>query len=287
MEHLRRFTGIVLMLAGAIGLVLSVIAIVGVHQGSTSVSRQTADILDSTKEAVVFLKRGTTKTHGLLVETKTRVHALDDTLVDIVKEVKNSPSEKAFLDTLDENVVKQLLRAKSTLTALRSTLEGFQNTLVLFNSLEGFSKSESSEQRKSVDETQELSRSLLEASENLDQISRFLDDVLTDRTVTLKGLKEATIWVKEIQGRLVDAEHKVDIFRQRLTVAEERILSSEKTIPAWIDRGSLFAILLLACFAFSQIGLLLQGQSLLRKGANDAVPAKSAESVADSGAGRS
>src|SRR6266542_4408870 len=56
MKYLRCFAGLVLMLAGAAGLVLSALAIGGVHQASTSVSRQTTDILDSTKEAVVFLK---------------------------------------------------------------------------------------------------------------------------------------------------------------------------------------------------------------------------------------
>jgi hypothetical protein len=261
------------MLAGAVGLVLSLIAIYGIHQASTFAARQTADILDSTKEAVVFLKRGTTKTHGLLNETKTRAHALDDTLADIVKKVKNSRSEKTLLDRLDDNVVKQLLRAQSALAALRSTLEGFQNTLVLFNSLERFAKSESRGQRKGVDDMQELSRSLMEAAEILDRISRFLDDVLTDRAVTLKGLDEATIWVKEIQGRLVNAEHGVDVFHQRLTIAEERILTSERAIPQWIDLGGMFAMLLLACFAFTQIGLMIQGQSLLR--ANNPGQAKS------------
>jgi hypothetical protein len=189
------------MLAGVVGLVLSLIAICAVHQVSTSVSSQATDILDSTKEAVVFLKHGTTKTHSLLRETKARTHALDATLVGIAKEVKNSPSEKAILDTLDEDVVKQLLRAQSTLAALRSTLEGFQNTVVLFNSLEGLSNSESSEHRKKLDETQQLSLSLTEAAENLHQISRFLDDALTDRAVTLKGLKEAMVWVNQIQGK--------------------------------------------------------------------------------------
>src|ERR1700686_4620058 len=56
MKHLRRFAWTLLMAAGAAGLVLSLIAISGVHQASTSVSRHTTDILDSTKEGVAFVK---------------------------------------------------------------------------------------------------------------------------------------------------------------------------------------------------------------------------------------
>ena len=277
MKHLRRFAGTLLMAAGAAGLVLSLIAISGVHQASTSVSRHTTDILDSTKEGVAFVKHGTTKTQFLLGEARERTHALDATLVDITKKVKNSPSEKALLDSLDSNLVKQLARAQSTLATLRTTLEGFHNMLVLFNSLEGFSKSTSTKGKDDLDESQNLSRSLTEASENLDQISRFLDEALTDREVTLKRLSEVVVWVEQIQGRLADAEQRVDAFRMRLTVTEERIISSQKTIPVWIENGSVFAMLLLGCFAFTQIGLLLQGQSLLRNRAKDMGPAEGPE----------
>ena len=265
MKHLRRLIGILLILAGATGLVLSLMAIRGIHQAATSVATQSTDILDSAHEAVVFLKQGTTKTHAILAETKGRTQALDTTLVDITKKVKDSPSDKAFLYTLDNEMVKQLVRAQATLANVRSTIAGFQSTLVLFNSLDRFSKTRAKD-GTDVDDGQDLSRSLTEASENLDHISRFLDEVLTDKEVTLKGLNEVTVWVKQIQGRLAEAEQRVNAFQRRLTVTEQRIVASQTTLPVWIKEGSLFACLLLTCFAFTQIGLVIMGQGMIRNG---------------------
>src|SRR5207247_5258245 len=108
------------------GLVLSLMAIRGIHDASTAVATQSTDILDSAHEAVVFLKQGTTRTHAILAETKGRTQTLDATLVDITKKIKDSPSDKAFLYTLDNEMVKQLVRAQVTLTNLRSTIAGFQ-----------------------------------------------------------------------------------------------------------------------------------------------------------------
>jgi 2,3-bisphosphoglycerate-independent phosphoglycerate mutase len=170
-----------------------------------------------------------------------------------------------LLDKLDQSIAKQLQRAQTTVAALHSTLEGFHNTFVLLNSLPGFSKSEPSKDGKRLAETPELSQSLLEAADLLDQLSRFLNEVLTDREVTRKSLSQVLTLVEQIQGRLADADNRVGAFQQRLRVTGERISSSQATIPVWIEKGSLFVIVLLACFAFTQIGLILQARQLLGK----------------------
>ena len=89
--------------------------------------------------------------------------------------------------------------------------------------------------------------------------------MLTDKEVTLTGLNEVTVWVKQVQGRLAEAEQRVDTFQRRLAVTEQRIVASQTTLPVWIQQGSQFACLLLTCLAFSQIGLVILGQGMIRK----------------------
>ena len=135
--------------------------------------------------------------------------------------------------------------------------------LVLFNSLSRFSPSAPSNP-KGANEGDELIHSLSEASELLDQVSGFLNEFLTDREVTHKSLTELTTRVKQIQVRLADAVSRVDAFRQRLVVTEESVSSSRQQLPHWIEWGGIIAIVALASFGFTQIGLLLQAWSLLR-----------------------
>jgi chromosome segregation ATPase len=264
MKLVRCLTGIVFMLVGVAGLVFSSLTIWGVQQVSTAASRQTEDILDSTKEGVGFLRRTTTKVHHLLGETKSRTKALDVTLADIADKVKNNKDKKT-LHALHERIGAQLQRAQTTIATLQSNLEGIRNALGLFNSLSKISKSRSSADRKDEDEIQVLSHSLTETSETLDQISHFLDDVLTDREITQTSLNQVTVWVQQVESKLADAENRVDVFRQRLIVTEERVAASQQSIPSWIERGGQLVIVLLICFAFTQIGLMLQGWRMLRK----------------------
>jgi hypothetical protein len=151
-------------------------------------------------------------------------------------------------------------------TSLQSTLEGFQNALVLFNSISKFSKvSTLDDGDKEAGNGEDLAKSLTEASEILDHISRFLNDFLSDREVTHKNLNELMGWVKQIQVKLALAEGRVDAFRQRLRVTEERVANSRDTIPSGIEWGGVIVIVLFVSYAFTQIGLMIQGWMLWRK----------------------
>src|SRR5262245_35420367 len=131
MRFLRILGAVVLMLASVGGLIVCILSMIAVYEAATAASKQSKDILDSTQEAVVFLKHSTAKTQGLLTEAKARVHALDATLEDIAAKVKKNPAGKTPLNVLDERVAMELQRAQVNIAALRSTLDGFHSTLVL------------------------------------------------------------------------------------------------------------------------------------------------------------
>lgn len=264
MKQLRVLVGLTLLLAGIVGLGASALAILGVQEAAASLTAETTEVLGATADAVHFLKRGTTKIQTLLAETQAHARTLDATLAGVATKIKNSPSGKTLLDALDQNIAKQLARAQATVAALQATLEGFHGTLVLFQSLPGASKADSAKAGKQSGEAPDLSRSLLEASEILDQLAEFLNDVLSNREVTRTSLGRLIELVEEIQVRITDAARRVGDFQQRLHVTEQRINASRTTLPVWIEKGGVFAIILLVCFAFGQVGLMLQARTLLR-----------------------
>ncbi|MBM3995383.1 MAG: hypothetical protein FJ303_14705 [Planctomycetes bacterium] len=263
MKTIRIVGGVVLMLAGVVGLIVCGLAIREIHGAAEPVATQTTNILKSAEEGVRFVKRGTAKSQLLFGDTKTRVKGLDAVLKEIDKKIKANPSGRALLDSLDPNVSKQLQRAQSAVVGLQSTLEGFSNALVLFNSVPSLLKPVASEEAKQASETQDLTRSVQEATEALDQLAQFLNEILTDKEVTQQSLTRATGLVDQIHNKLGDTEKQVGTFQQRLTIAEERLASSRQSIPVWIDRGSIAAIVLLVCFAFTQIGMIVQGGMLV------------------------
>ncbi|MBM4071198.1 MAG: hypothetical protein FJ271_20020 [Planctomycetes bacterium] len=266
MKPLRFLVGLLLLLAGMAGLISSVIAIFGVQDAASTLSTQTTDILSSTGDAVQFLKRGTTKIQTLLAETQERTQALDATLAGVAAKIKNNPSGKTLLDALDQSIARQLARAQSTVAALQATLEGFHGTLVLFHSLPGANKGDAAigtKGDKQAAEDADLPKVLLEASDILDQLAQFLNEVLTNREVSRTSLARLIELVEQIQVRLADAATRVRDFQQRLGVTEARIAASQTALPVWIDKGSVFAVVLLVCFAFTQLGLMLQARRLL------------------------
>lgn len=263
MKYVRLAVGIVLLLAGIVGLTVSLIGIYSIQQSVRPAALETVQVLDSLKEGVTMLRRGTTKIQGLVAETRGRTKDLQDTLGDIAVKLDRTKSASTPLSALDERIAARFQQAQGTVASLHSSLEGFQSALVLFNSLPRFGSPPP--KAEPLDEGQELIRSLTEASDTLDQISHFLSSVLADRELTRKNLDALMAWVQQIQNRLTESENRIAAFRERLTGTEERIVLSRKMLPTWVEWGSTIAVVMLGCFGFSQIGLMVQAAILLNK----------------------
>ncbi len=265
MNSLKTIVGLAMMAAGVVGFGVTVMVIREARTASQSLSKQTEDILDSTEEGVDFLNRGTEKVSLLLQITKEKVQSLDKILNDLSRKVSDRDSKATLLDALDEDIARRLQRAQTSVASLQSTLHGLNNTLMLFHSIPGMTPKDSSNGGKDINDAQELSQTLMEASDVLDRQSRFLNDILTDREVTKKSLDEVKSLVVEIQSKLGEAQEKVTTFQERLSRIEDRIRNSQENLPFWIEKGYVLLVIFLICFAFSQLSLILHGRSLLNQ----------------------
>ena len=257
MRLLRLPLAIVLILVGITGLALSSIAIYAIWQVSASASTQTAVILELRQGRGCFPAPRYVQGPHSAQGDETRTLDLEATLT----EVKNNP--RTPLQEVDQKLALHFKRrtppwsrCKVPWTFFR-TLSCYSIRFRFFQAgVVGGERSQRDQRTFPVP-----ARSLGDTGSDLSFLERDPD---RSESVARKidggdGLGRADSWQigsRRAAGRAVSPETE----RRR-----DQLSTIQQEVPSWIKGGSAFAIAMLICFAFTQVGLLLHAASLVRK----------------------
>ncbi len=259
----RRLAGALLMASAVLGLLISLVGIIGVSYAGITLRSGLRQQLDALERALDATSEGLSIAGASLVEAERTVSNLSATVANASRAVADTQPSLAALETLSGT------RLPATITSTRQALDSAAETARAVDAmLRGLSifgvpydpKVPLNVAIAGVAETlDDVPPALAEIAEGIDTAQKNTTEIATD-------LAEVATGLQALSANLGSARGVVDQYQKVVEDLQRQVASIRAAAPFWIGLLSWGGILLLVCLALAQPGLLLQGWDLYQQG---------------------
>jgi chromosome segregation ATPase len=176
------------------------------------------------------------------------------------------PMISAVIDLVDEDLPETIRATQTSLDSAQQSAEIIDSVLEALSNLPFVDYEPEKPLHESLDE---ISTRLGEFPDSFENISGSLDasrDQLQILKADLAMMKDA---VGQIESSLDNSEHVLAQYQKSVDTALEKLAILEERIPVVVDGAVWIVTLFLIWLAFAQIGIFIQGVSLMKQEANN------------------
>ncbi|MFQ3664129.1 MAG: hypothetical protein SNJ69_17275 [Chloroflexaceae bacterium] len=259
----RRIAGALLMVSASLGLLISVVGIIGVSYAGAALQSSLRQQLDTLERALNTTSEGLTIAEASLVEAERMVGTLSVVVAGASQAVSDTRPSLASLETLIGTRLPATIA--STRQALNSASETARVVDAVLRPLSVFGMPYDPEVPLNV---------------AIDRVAESLDDVPPALTEIADGIGTARSSADEIAGDLAEVASGLEtlsgsigkargVVRQYQEVVgdlQSEVARARAAAPFWIGAFRWGMVLLLIWLALAQPGLLVQGWDLFEQG---------------------
>lgn len=266
-KNYSRLIGVIFVVGAVFGLIISIGGLIVLWSTKANVTSQVTGTAELVGRTIKATSDTVTVAGATLDEAGADLTLVQGMLGDMAKTLDNSSGMiSSTADLVGTNMIDFVNNTKTSLVSVQNSAKMIDNTLATINSLwvvgpalgKGYDPN-----LKLQDSVANVSRSLDPLPEAFTKIRRDLD-VSSANVATVKTEMDAlTRQVDAIQSSLDDARKVVIEYRGIMNNVELKYSAFEKRLPVLITTFYLGVTLILIWVFIIQVGLLLQGITLL------------------------
>ncbi len=265
----RRFSGLVLIGLGAIGMAVALAGIAGVWVAAAHLRGINSRVFHQVDELITRVDRRATQAQDTAGSTRDLLDAMKQSLQASSAELlAGRLASLPEIENLEQRLASALERADGLLEVSASTAESIEALLATL----GADAPDRSADRPSAADllaTIEATRvSLASATDRVADVQRRLAEIRQNKGVDV-NLAEITRLSLGIVARLDVVQSQIATFRSQLDETRRRSTQLENKVIRWILVGQCLSLLLIAWVGGGQFCLLLQGRRVLRNTGQD------------------
>jgi vacuolar-type H+-ATPase subunit I/STV1 len=269
----RRFSGLVLIGLGAIGMAVALAGIAGVWVAAAQLRGINSRVFHQVDKVITRVDRRATQARDAVGGTRDLLDTMKQSLQASAAELlAGRLASLPEIENLEQRLASAMERADELLEVSASTAELIEALLATL----GADAPDRSADRPSaadlVASVQAARESLADATQRLADVQRRLAEIRQNKGVDV-NLAEMTKLSLGIVAKLDVVQSQIAAFRSRLDETRSRSTQLEDKVGRWILAGECLSLFLVAWIGAGQFCLLLQGRRVLRKTGHDRGPA--------------
>ena len=262
MRRIQRWSGRLTIGVGIFGVVLALATVVLLWRARAGFTARAVEISDFATAVNDNAKDRIARADAVLERMQQNARFLLQTIEQL--RVNAEQDEKAVLTLLDleVDIARGLEDSRSLLVSIQSSLQSLSQAVVLLESV----SSPMFRVRRPTDsmasDQRQLSRVLLETSEQLATVIEFIE-VMDRQKITTALVTELRLSVTRLESRLEEVRAWLDSGQAYLRTTGESVPAARDRLLVWTDATAVTVCLLLVCFTFTQVHLIVYGRSLV------------------------
>ncbi len=265
MQRIQRWFGGLTIGVGLLGVVLSLATLVMLWRVQAGFSDRAVEIADFAMGVNDNARDRIAQADAVLEQMQHRVDFLERTAEQLRVNAEQNQTAVSALHHLDADISRNLEDARGLLVSIQSSMQTFSQALVLFESVSSpLLRVRRPAEPNAGEDPPQLSRLLLEISEHLATVTEFVS-LMEQQTISTAMVTELKQSIASLEGRLQEARAWLDSIHGYLLATGKRVPLARDRLLLWINAAALTGTILLICFIFTQVHLVVYGRSLLRR----------------------
>ena len=260
---LNRAVGYLLVIAAIIGLVFSLlgIAAVWVKRPLSDDAMSMIELADRTLKAT---SDGLLLTKESLTEAMVSVISLKNTLEATSRAINaTNPMLDSLSDLLTSSIPDSIYAIQNSLATAQSSARVIENFLKTVSSLPLLPIQPYNPPVPLHESLSDVSQSLDALPQSLMEMDKSLDSSRGNLILIEAEFRIMSRNVEQMNASLLDAQGVVDSYQNVVSDLQQRTANLSTNIPRWINNLAWFTTFLLILIAIAQLGLLVQGLTLI------------------------
>lgn len=264
---LAYFSGLALMSAAIIGILFSLsgLVLLGVYSSQTTTNLM--ETLDGLSDALVVTAGGLDIAHGAVAEADTALDSLAVTLEGVNMSLTESrPSLESISDLLGTQLPNTISATQDSLEAAETSAKNIDNLLTSLSKIPFLGSLVYNPKvplNKTIgdvsDSLNEIPEDLINAQKGMDLTIETMDSI----NLELGSITESTAQIRDSTTETLKVIEDYQVMMDDINKAVDQLKTN---LPRYLQWATAAAVLFLLWLGLAQIGLLLQGTELVRRG---------------------
>lgn len=263
---MRRITGILLIVASVLGLVLALVGLVGIwsarNRAVDTIQTQvalTVSVLDTTAQ-------GLDVADTALQTTQATVGTLNSTVQTLAKSITDTvPLMDSLTTVLGKDFPRTIETTQKSLDSAQASAEIIDNVLRLVTSIPFFPGDPYNPDVPLSVALGDVSRSLDSMPDSFRDMESNLVKTNANLALMQSDIEKVAADVSQVQSNLEQARRIISQYKDAALQLQSRLQKLQEMIPAVVNTTLIVITLFLLWLAIAQLGLLTQGLDLLKQ----------------------
>jgi methyl-accepting chemotaxis protein len=261
---LNRAVGYLLVIAAIIGLVFSLLGIAAVWRVKQPLTDDAMSMIELADRTLKATSDGLLLTKESLTEAMVSVISLKNTLEATSRAINaTNPMLDSLSDLLTSSIPDSIYAIQNSLATAQSSARVIENFLKTVSSLPLLPIQPYNPPVPLHESLSDVSQSLDALPQSLMEMDKSLDSSRGNLILIEAEFRIMSRNVEQMNASLLDAQGVVDSYQNVVSDLQQRTANLSTNIPRWINNLAWFTTFLLILIAIAQLGLLVQGLTLI------------------------
>ena len=261
---LNRAVGYLLVIAASVGLVFSLLGIAAVWRVKQPLTDDAMSMIELADRTLKATSDGLLLTKESLTEAMVNVISLKNTLEATSRAINaTNPMLDSLSDLLTSSIPDSIYAIQNSLATAQSSARVIENFLKTVSSLPLLPIQPYNPPVPLHESLSDVSQSLDALPQSLMEMDKSLDSSRGNLILIEAEFRIMSRNVEQMNASLLDAQGVVDSYQNVVSDLQQRTANLSTNIPRWINNLAWFTTFLLILIAIAQLGLLVQGLTLI------------------------
>lgn len=264
-KFLTKLTGVILILAAILGLVVSVSGIVFLYQNKASIENQLISIVDLLDQTITITSDGFTVINDALGQAEESISIMQ-TITDGVADTVGStgPALDAIGTLVGKDLVEIVTETQSSLDAAQSSAMLIDDTLKIISAVP-FIGAKYKPEKPLHTSLSEVADSMSDMPKSLEAVKTNLSDTVDGLSLLEEGISDLADSIGEADTSLLSAKTVITQYSGTIDSLKISIQTLKKSLPGTLNAVMFGLAMLFIWLGIAQLGLFTQGLDLLNK----------------------
>jgi methyl-accepting chemotaxis protein len=273
---LKKFFGLLMIIAALAGIVFCIIGIYEIWQVKTTLTQTVNDDLVLLDDTLIATENGLTSVGQLLQTTASDVTSLETTTQSLAQTIHDTnPMLDSLASLTGKDLPDAIVTTQTSLTAAQGSASLIDTVLGALTSIPFMPVTAYKPDIPLHTSLAQVSASLDSIPESLATIHTSLNSGKTNLGVIESEMTKISTTVKGISSDLEEVQKSIDQYKTVTTKLKTRVEAAKSAASDTITSGAWILTIILAWLMITQLGLLAEGLELLQRDRRTAEPAAS------------
>ncbi len=257
---LNYMLGIAMIVAAILGLLLSVVGLIGAITIRKPLVENLTNTLELFDDTLTATADGLSVVYQSLDQASMNVSTLEDTLQASGRAIQDTtPMFDTLTKMVQDDLPATITATQTSLTSAQTSAALIENALMTITSLPLIPGGPYNPKTPLNQALGQVSDSLTPLIDSFDSLEDSLKVSKGNLILMQAEINIMAMHIGQIQDQLDNAQSVIEQYQSVVSRLQEQVNFARESLPRWVNVLSLFAVLFFIWLAITQIGLLTQG----------------------------